>query len=227
MTFSRKTLVTIFLVAGILLCFFWLWQFVSSAELVSRATLFLKEASGVDKLFAGLILFLLSAISSLLGFFSTVALIPVATVLFGNLLTFCILFPAWVFGGLLAYGIGKTLGYRIVGIFVAEEKVNRFSKEVQDPELFLPAFLFRLVTPAETGYIFGLVSYPLDRYIFITALAELPFAIALVWGSSALLTSNLLQFSGLVLGSAVLLITAVYLSQKKVKKYLDNNKNPE
>lgn len=223
----NKTLFSVIATVFILFVFFGLWKIVSSLNLVSEAVMFLESASGIDKIFAGVLLFFFSALSALLGFFSTAALIPVATIIFGNMLTFVILFTAWVFGGFVAYVIGQTIGYRIVGIFITKEKVDRFSREVQDPNLFLPALLFRLVTPAETGYVFGLVSYPIRRYLLITAIAELPFAIALVWGSDALVTSDIIQFSGLILGMVIIIAVAVYLSQRNLQTHLNQNNQPK
>ena len=71
--------------------------------------------------------------------------------------------------------------------------------------------LFRLAMPSETGYVFGLFRYDFCRYLLITFLAELPFAILIVYGSDAFIQTNWWSFAILFLVGVAIIALAYRL----------------
>jgi len=165
------------------------------------------------------IFFILTALSAILSPFSSVPLVPVAIIIWGNFLTILLLWIGWSLGGAAAYIIGKKIAYPSLKKLIDIKKINYYSKRFSKKTSFWTVLLFRLSLPAEIpGYALGILKYNFWKYQLATALAELPFAIATVYASQALLSGQKTYFI-LWLGAGLLSMSAAfYYFHKKIIK---------
>lgn len=132
--------------------------------------------------------------SAMLSPLSSVAIVPAANVIFGTLGTAALLLVGWVSGGCLAYAIGRKAGFPLVERFPYFKKFNRWREHFSNRTEFALALVFRLGTPSETGYVFGIIRYSFWRYLLITLIAEVPFALIVVYASDALIAKHRTRF---------------------------------
>jgi len=137
--------------------------------------------TGGNIYYAAIFFTLAAALSAFFAFFSSVVLVPFAVILFGNTLTFILLLSGWVLGAAALYGIAYYFGYPVMTRLVEEKKINKWIERFSKDSGFLFAFFFRLLTPSETGLVFGLLRYNFLKYMIISFFAELPFAVAVVF----------------------------------------------
>ena len=149
----------------------------------------LSEFADENPILSAQLFILFASLSILLGPFSSIPLVPPAIVIWGPFLTLLFLITGWLFGNSMAYVIGHYYGYTLIKKILGEKKVNLWIDKIENYLNFWFLFLFRLATPSETGYIFGLIRYDFGKYLIISILAETPFALAAVYGSNALLDS--------------------------------------
>lgn len=140
----------------------------------------------------------LSALSVLLGPFTSIALVPWAAVIWGPAKTTLLLFGGWLVGNTLAYLIGRFLGYPLIAKILGQKKLDLWIGNLSDKLNFGHYLLFRLGTPSETGYVFGLLKYNFKKYMLITVISEGPFAVLAVFAGDAFAKSGWGLFSGLV-----------------------------
>ena len=160
-----------------------------------------------------------SALGALISPLTNIPLVPFAVAIWGPLLTTLLLLTGWLVGGIIAYLIGRIVGERIVPFLVYRKKFEVWSKQINERATFTTAFLLRLVLPAELGYAFGVVHYPLGAYCIVTVLSEIPYAIVSAYASEAVLLGNILQFlgfSGIVLMVVIVALGINHHQQKKV-----------
>lgn len=160
----------------------------------------------------------LAGVSALLSPFSSIPLVPSAVVIWGPEKTFMLLFAGWLIGDIVAYTIGYYLGYPIVQKIASKEALNRWVNILSEKVDIIVAFLFRLATPSEAGYIFGTLKYNFFKYFFITFFAELPFVYIAVYVGEAFV--NVGWFAFLTSGIVLLLIVsvAIRLLNNRLKK---------
>jgi len=98
---------------------------------------------------------------------------------------------------------------------VGHKKLDDWLAALQ-PRLSFPLLLlFRLATPSETGYVFGLLKYDFRKYLLLSFLAELPFAFIIVFASDALTNTGWASFLLLLLAWIVIISLALYEFRKK------------
>ena len=157
---------------------------------------------------AGVAVFvLLAALSAVLAFFSSAALVPAAIVAWGPLPSALLLWAGWWLGGTLAYGIGRALGRPLLSGHRIAHVVDAYRSRLQGrPGLGL-VLLLQLALPSEVpGYLCGLLGVPLRTYALALAIAELPFAAGTVLLGDGLVRRNapLLVAVAVVGGGAML-----------------------
>ena len=140
---------------------------------------------------SGAVLFvLLSAAASMLAFFSTGVLVPVAVVTWGERVTFALLLVGWILGGATAYSVGRFLGRQVV-TRLTSGRALAYADRVSHAVPFGFVLLFQLGLPSEIpGYVLGLVRDSFPRYLMALALAELPFAAVTVYLGVSFLDGN-------------------------------------
>lgn len=129
-----------------------------------------------------------AAIGAMVAFVSVAMLVPVAVFAWGELSTLLMLWIGWILGGLFAYALARHLGRRIIDWIGARQLLERCESWVGVDTPFALILVLQLVLPSEIpGYLLGLVRYPPRKYIAALALAELPYAVAMVYLGSAFL----------------------------------------
>lgn len=166
-----------------------------------------------------------AGMSVLLGPFTSSPLIPSAVAVWGNVQTLLFLFVGWLLGNSLAYLIGYRFGYPIVSKIVKKSSLDKWIEYASDKIPFSFAVLFRLATPSETGYVFGLLKYNFEKYLVATAIAEAPFAIFAVYASFSFLSHDWNQVFWYLLGWLGLMVVAVILFRYEVKHTESNRRN--
>jgi uncharacterized membrane protein YdjX (TVP38/TMEM64 family) len=154
----------------------------------------------------GMVIFvLLAAVSAMLAFISSAALIPVAIYAWGPIRCAALLWLGWFVGGLLSYAVGRFLGRPIVTRLLRPATMARYEAYTHRGAAFVPILLLQLAVPSDTaGYLFGMVRCPVGIYLLALAVAELPYAIGAVYLGASFLERRLLPL--LLLGAAVALL---------------------
>lgn len=167
----------------------------------------------------GMVLFVgLAAVSAMLAFVSSAALIPVAIYAWGPALSAALLWLGWFVGGVFAYLVGRYLGRPIVQRLVRPATLERYEAYARRGAAFTPILLLQLAVPSDTaGYLFGMVRCPVGRYLLALAAAEVPYAIGAVYLGTSFLERRLVPL--LVLGATGALLGVVAL--RKVARTLD------
>lgn len=147
------------------------------------------------------IFLLLSALSAMLSFFSSSALVPIGVYVWGPTRTMLMLWVGGVVGGSLGYWMARTLGRRIVKRLVPEAPFRRYETFFRTRAHWRTVLLFRIALQSELpSYVLGVLKYPFPRYLPMMILGELPFVLFAVY-----LGETLLERNGLVFGTALLL----------------------
>lgn len=155
---------------------------------------------------AGAVVFVvLSALSAMVAFFSTALLTPVAVQAFGPWTTVLLLWLGWVCGGVAAFGIGRSLGPRVAGWFLRPERLREYVALASNLVQLRHVLLFQLALPSEVpGYVLGLAGCRFRTFLVGMALAELPFAVGVVFLGESFLARDATML--LVLGAGGLLL---------------------
>ena len=143
-----------------------------------------------NPVWAVLIFMLFAALSVLLGPFSSFPLVPAAVSIWGEMQTLIMLYSGWLVGNVSAYAIGYYFGRPVLNKIIGEQKITAWLDSIKNRLTFTVLLLFRIATPSETGYVFGLIRYSVRKYLLITLLAELPFVVLAVFAGSALTNSG-------------------------------------
>jgi len=159
----------------------------------------------------GALLFIvLAAASAMLAFFSSAVLVPPALSVWGEWQCVAMLWIGWVIGGMTSYGIAAWLGRPVVERLVSPRLLSRYQSLADRKGTFGWILLFQLAVPSELpGYLFGLARFRFRRYLAALALAEIPYAIATVYGSSAFLSRQLVPLIAAGAAAALLGLAAI------------------
>jgi uncharacterized membrane protein YdjX (TVP38/TMEM64 family) len=158
----------------------------------------------------GMVLFLvLSALSAMLTFFSSSALVPIGVFAWGPERTALLLFVGGAIGGIGGYWLSRTLGRRIVGALFAAAPIARYEEYFQRHARWRTVLLFRFALQSELpSYVLGLVRYPFRRYLPIILLAEIPYVLLVVYLGESFLERNTLLFGTVLAGALILSLVA-------------------
>ncbi|HEV8364095.1 MAG TPA: VTT domain-containing protein [Gemmatimonadaceae bacterium] len=151
---------------------------------------------------------LLGALSAMLAFFSSAVLVPVAVYVWGASLCAILLWAGWILGGVCAYAVGRHLGQRVVTRLTSARTLSRYQDKLSNNAPFGLVFLFQLALPSEIpGYVLGMASYPMSRYLLALALAELPYVLGTVFLGEGLVQRRMILL--IAVGAASVLLSAL------------------
>ncbi len=145
-------------------------------------------------LFGPIIFVVLAAGSVMLGPFTSAPLVPLVIPSWGVALTTIYLILGWLAGNVLAYALGRFVGYPLAKLVIPPAKLEYWTKILSQNSNVPVMFLFRLATPSETGYVFGILKYNFYVYMGITAVAEIPFAIFTTQAGAAFISAGWAPF---------------------------------
>ncbi len=172
-----------------------------------------------NKVWGGFVFIIISTVAVLISPFSSVPLIPSAIMAWGSELTFLLLLPGWIIGGIFAYFIGSFSREKIIKRFVSFKKVEYYKERISARSQFWLVFLFRLTVPSEiASYTLGIIRYHFWKYFLATILTEIPFALFVVYSGSVLLSGKILYFGAVVLAGAAALYFLYRKVQRKIEK---------
>jgi len=211
----KKTRIAIFLVMVILILAIWYSLYAKNA--VYDSVVFFSSYIE-DSILGAATFILLAALSAMLSPFSSIPVVPIALVIWGPLLTSLMLLAGWLIGGIMAYGIGWKFGYPLVSAFIPHEKIDKWSKQLERKVSIFLVLAFRIMTPSETGYIFGILKYPFWTFILVTVLSEIPFAFAISYAGSAILDNEQQIFWLLAIASAAFLALVYQAYRREFRK---------
>ncbi|MGE0114312.1 MAG: VTT domain-containing protein [Steroidobacteraceae bacterium] len=166
----------------------------------------------------GAVLFVgFAALSAMLAFVSVAVIVPLAVYTWGEPLSILLLWSGWLLGGLCAYATGRYLGRPIVVWLTANAGLRQLERYLRHDASFALVLLFQLALPSEIpGYVLGLVSYSLPRYLLSLALAELPYALATIHLGASFVERRSALVLGLGLSLMILSIAAFTLLRKQL-----------
>ncbi len=168
---------------------------------------------------AGMAVFvLLSALSAMLSFFSSSALVPVGVYVWGPTATALMLWGGGVTGGIAGYWMARTLGRRLVKRLVPAAPFRRYETFFRTRAHWRTVLLFRVALQSELpSYVLGVLRYPFPRYLPMIVLAELPFVLFAVYLGETLLERNGLVFATALLAGVGLTVLAFRLLQREMQ----------
>jgi uncharacterized membrane protein YdjX (TVP38/TMEM64 family) len=181
----------------------------------------LDQYSGEHAVLGSLIFMALAALSVLLGPFTSAPLTPIAVGLWGAGTTIVLLLGGWLIGNIGAYMIGYYFGNPIMKNVVSAKKFNRWMEFLEQHTDMLFLFLFRLATPSETGYVFGILRYKVWKYFLITFLAELPFAFFIVYAGAAFINKGWVALICLGVAWILLVLFSLRFLNRRVRAHRD------
>lgn len=133
----------------------------------------------------------IGALSTMLAFFSSVVIIPVAVDQWGVPLTTALLLLGCTLGGCAAYSIGRFLGARIARRFIPHEQMEYYEQRISRHAKFPVVLVFQLALPSEIpGYVLGTVRYRFLPYLLALLLAEFPYVVGTVLIGAGFLERN-------------------------------------
>lgn len=166
-----------------------------------------------------LIFFSVSVVAVLLSPFSSVPLVPSAIMAWGNFSTFWLLYLGWIIGGIIAYFIGSFFSEKIIKRFIPLEKVDYYKERISVNSQFWLVLLFRLAIPSEAAsYTLGIIRYHFWKYLAVTILTEIIFALFVVYSSAILLSGKILYFSAVIIAGGTTLYFLYRYVQRRIKK---------
>lgn len=203
----------------IVIAAFLFWSSVTLQEIFYEAVSSIEGYAAQNQILVAVVFVALAALSAMLSPFSSVPLVPIVIMIWGNLLTASLLLLGWMLGGVFTYAIGYYAGYPLVSQLSSFEKIRYYKEKLSQRREFLLVLLFRFAMPAEVpGYVLGIARYSFGKYLLATFLAELPFAIITSYASQALLADKPLIFISWIIIAFLIIGSMFYIFTKKIKK---------
>lgn len=168
-------------------------------------------------LIGSMIFFVLAALSAVISPFTSAPLIPAAIAIFGSFLTFWLIWVGWIFGGIISYFLGRYAARPIAINLFTSKKINYYQKKLTRKTNFWLILLFRIAVPAEIpGPILGALQYNFLKFIFATAIAELPYAIASIYAGNALIADQKIIFFLSIIFIFAAMSAAYFIFHRKI-----------
>ncbi len=163
----------------------------------------------------GVFIFLaLTVLSVMFLFFSSVWLVPVAVSVWGSFTTTLLLLSGWLLGSIFSYLLGRYAGYPILKYFISSKKLNYYNDLFLKDSSLLLVFLLRFILPSEIpGYALGIARFNFQKYLWVTILAEIPYAFVTVYAIRAIVNRNPIVLGLIIciwLSATALLIRLLY-----------------
>lgn len=194
------------------------WSSIGLQQKISDSADMIRAFIRTDPSLGILAFIALAAASALISFFSSVILVPIAVMFWGEFQTAIYLLLGWILGGAAAYLIGSSAGYTILKKIYSVERIDYYKNKIPRKSQFWLILLFRLAVPAEiTGYTLGIIRYHFGKFLLATLLAEIPFAFIAAYSGGALVQKNPPLFFLLIALGAILLGAMAYLFKHRLK----------
>lgn len=198
---------------------FLVWSSVQFQQFFARIVPVFENLTHQNQLLSILIFIGLGTLSTMLSSFSSVPLVPIAVIVWGNTPTAIYLFIGWIIGDVLSYFIGYYAGNPILKKFASLEKINYYREKIPPNAEFKLVFLFIMSMPSEVpNYTLGTLRYNFLRYFLTIALGELIFAFLTAYAGLALVEKNFVLFIGAISLLVFFFSYSFYLFNKYLRK---------
>ena len=162
---------------------------------------------------------LLSALSAMLAFFSSAALVPAAVVAWGPGASAGLLWLGWWLGGTLAYGLGRLVGRPLTRGNAAGQLVEHYRAQLDGTPGIGLVVLLQLALPSEIpGYLCGVLGVPLRTYALALTIAELPVALGTVLLGDGVVQRDGPMLVAVALGAVLLMGAAGALLRRRMRR---------
>lgn len=160
--------------------------------------------------------FLIEIASVVFAPLTTIAILPIAVVLWGPFWAAVFSIISWFFGSVIVFWICKKFGKQFIERFISLEAVKNYENKLDDNQKFIQLILLRMVTPVDIlSYALGLFTNVSWRmYLITTAIGIAPFAFLFAYFSGA--SPMLRIFYGLII--VILIILVILIIKKSNKK---------
>lgn len=215
---TRKKIILLVLGVTLVLLF---WGSTALQEEYGQLVTFFENHVADRPVLSVLIFIVLTILSVMFFFFSSVFFVPVAVSVWGGLTTTILLLFGWLLGAVFSYLIGRFAGYPILQRFISNKKLDYFHHLFSKNSSLLSVFLLRFTLPSEIpGYVLGILRFNFTKYFWITLLAEIPYAFVTVYAFDAILRKDPLIL-GLIIGiwliAVAILVKLIYREVQKSK----------
>jgi uncharacterized membrane protein YdjX (TVP38/TMEM64 family) len=175
-------------------------------DAVEGVIIWAKEIMSANPVLGAVVFFLFATVSAMLAFASSAALVPSANLVWGQAVTFLLLWGGWVTGAAIAYGIGN-LARPLLNRLGYEKVLKKYQQLLSKRMRFWLVLLFCFALPSEIpGYLFGGMHYPFWKFLVAAAIAEGVYAIGLVVAGESLLAAS--PFTFLLIVGVLIVIAA-------------------
>ena len=175
---------------------------------VNQAIAWARDVMNGHPVLGRLVFFLFSALSAMLAFASSAILVPPANLVWGESMTFVLLWGGWLLGAVAAFGIGRLARPLLVHTGY-EDKLEKYQEYVSRRMRFWAVLLFCLAVPSEIpGYLFGSMRYPFAKFLPAVAIAEAGYALGVVVAGENLLVDRPWPFLATIAALAVIAAVA-------------------
>ena len=92
--------------------------------------------------------------------FNAVPLFPIASNIFGWLLTAILSIVGWTIGALIAFGLARKYGVILIKKFISLEQIGKYEKLIPEENIFWGIVFLRIAIPVDIlSYVLGLFSH--------------------------------------------------------------------
>ncbi len=195
------------------------WSSAALQEEYARLVVFFEGHAANQPVLSVFIFLVFTILSVLFFFFSSFLVVPVAVSVWGSFITTMLLLLGWFIGAIFSYAVGRYAGYPILRYFIPEAKLSYYDRLFSENSSLLSIFLLRFTLPSEIpGYMLGVLRFHFSKYLWVTLLAEIPYAFVIVYAFDAILTKDPMVLSSIIgiwLLAVAILVKLIY---KKIKK---------
>ncbi len=198
------------------------WSSAALQEQYAQLVVFLEGHAASQPVLSVFIFLVFTILSVMFFFFSSFLVVPVAVSVWGSFTTTMLLLLGWFIGAIFSYAIGRYAGYPILQYFISEAKLNYYDRLFSENYSLLSIFLLRFTFPSEIpGYMLGVLRFHFYKYLWITILAEVPYAFVTVYAFNAILKKDPLVLGSIIgvwLLAVAILVKLIYRKINKTKK---------
>ena len=148
--------------------------------------------------------------------FNAVPLFPIASNIFGWLLTAILSIVGWTIGALIAFGLARKYGVILIKKFISLEQIGKYEKLIPEENIFWSIVFLRIAVPVDIlSYVLGVFSRIKFRtYAIATLLGIIPGAFAFSYVGTLELRFQIIAFL-----IAMMILSIGYLVKLLRKKY--------
>lgn len=196
-----------------------IWSSVAFQDIFVKIVPFFEKLTSEQPILSVLVFILLGILSTMISSFSSIPLVPIAIIVWGNALTAVYLCTGWLIGDVLSYYVGFYAGHPIARWLLPYEKISFYLKKIPPDAEFKFILLFILSMPSEIpGYTIGALRYRFSKYFVATTLNEIFYSAFVAYAIQALVEKKPVIFIGSFLIGIVLFSYMFFLFQKKIRE---------